>query len=61
MKVSSAQTPPPKVETPNHQAAIQAQQKAQALAKPATPPEAPKPAAAQQTPAHLGKHVDTSA
>ena len=58
MKVTSTPTPQPKVETPPPQQAVQAQQRAQALAKPA---EQPKQAAAPQNPAHLGKNVDTKA
>ena len=61
MKVTSTPTPQPKVETPPQQAAVQAQQKAQALAKPAHVVEQPKQAAAPQNPAHLGKNVDTKA
>lgn len=62
MKVTSTPPQQPKVETQPQQAAIQAQQRAQTLAKPAAQvAEQPKPAAAAQNPAHLGKNVDTKA
>lgn len=61
MKVTSTPAQQPKVETPTHPAAIQAQQKAQTLAKPAEVPVQASQANAPKNPTHLGKNVDTHA